>query len=129
MFQLSEFPKLFLFHQTKDTHENFQFQISICFSSQNHRTMSDIAVTYRCMRVCNTSGASLFTSYTPWRTAYVSMSSQVVFMDVNICCIFESVQSRAAHLPDNWTRTDLNLLWFSGQWRQPPKTINNLYIY
>ena len=47
--------------------------------------------------VPNTSGTSLLTVDTPQRTADVSMSSQVVLLDIVVFCMFEIAQSRAAH--------------------------------
>ena len=47
--------------------------------------------------VPNTSGTILLTVYTPQRTADVSMSRQVVLLDIVVCCRFEIAQSRAVH--------------------------------
>ena len=75
-------------------------------------------MTNTCMRVRNTSGANLYTIYTTQRWVDVSMSNQVVFLDVDFCSMFQSAQSREAHPPNSWTRTELNLLWLPCQCRR-----------
>ena len=116
LFQLCKVSKVLCSLWKKKNPKNLHFQISIRLFSKNYRTMSDITMTNTCMRMCNTSGASLFTIYTPQRTADVSVSGQLVFMDVDFCCMFESTRCRAAHLP--WQ--------LNAHWPQPPVTFRSV---